>query len=144
MALLAACSSARAAATRTSASRPWPRACCTAMAACFSSRASSGASISARTCPFFTRSPMSTFSRFTSGAVKRLNVDIGDRVKKGQVLAEIDAPLLALEEKQAAIAVQQARGQGREAEVRVAAARAELQAAKSAIVQRQAELEGAK
>src|SRR5262249_4252499 len=45
-----------------------------------------------------------------SGVVKGLAVDLGDRVRKGQVLAEVNAPLLVLGEKQAAAALLQARG----------------------------------
>jgi RND family efflux transporter MFP subunit len=78
------------------------------------------------------------------GVLKGQLVDIGDRVKKGDVLAEIDAPLLALAEKQAEAAVQQAQGVVREAEAKILTARAEVQAAKSVIVQREAELSGAR
>jgi RND family efflux transporter MFP subunit len=79
-----------------------------------------------------------------SGVLKGLTVDIGDRVKKGQVLAQIDAPLLALAEKEAAAALKQARGLVREAQARVAVARAEVKAAKGVIRQREAEVDGAK
>jgi RND family efflux transporter MFP subunit len=79
-----------------------------------------------------------------SGVLKGPTVDLGDRVKTGQVLAQIDAPLLVLAEKQAAIAVRQARGLVREAQAKVATAKAEVQAAKSVITGRQADLDGAK
>jgi RND family efflux transporter MFP subunit len=79
-----------------------------------------------------------------AGVLKTVLVDIGDGVKKGQVLAEVEAPLLTLEERQAAIALKQAKGQVREAEARVAVARAELRLAKGAIDQKQAELQSAR
>jgi HlyD family secretion protein len=78
------------------------------------------------------------------GVLKGLSVDIGDRVKKGQVLAEIDAPLLALEERAATAAVRQARGQVREAEARIAGAKAAVEAARGGVAQRQAEVKGAR
>src|SRR5439155_26755837 len=79
-----------------------------------------------------------------SGVLKTLTVDIGDRVKKDQVLAEVDAPLLALEERQAASALKLAKGQMREAEARVTAAKAEVRLAQGAIEQKRAELQSAK
>ncbi len=77
------------------------------------------------------------------GALKSVAVDLGDRVKKGQVLAVIDAPLLVLEYKLAAAVVQQAKGQVREGEAGLAVARAEFDAARSVVVQRKAEQENA-
>ncbi len=75
-----------------------------------------------------------------SGYLKRLIVGIGDRVKRGEVLAEIDAPLLQLEAKQAAVAVVVAEGQVVEAKARVATATAELKASHDLIAQREAEI----
>jgi RND family efflux transporter MFP subunit len=89
-------------------------------------------------------SEQADLSPAVSGVLKGPTVDLGDRVKKGQLLALIDAPLLVLAEKQATIAVRQARGLVREAEAKVATARAEVQAARSAITGRQADLDGAK
>jgi RND family efflux transporter MFP subunit len=80
----------------------------------------------------------------TPGVLKGLTVDIGDRVKAGQLLAEIDAPLLALEEKQAAAAVKQVKGQVREAEARVAAVKAEVRLARGVVQQKEAELQSAR
>lgn len=80
----------------------------------------------------------------TTGTLKRLTADLGDRVKKGQVLAELDAPLLTLEEKQAAVAVRRARNHIQGGAAQVATAKAEMQAAKSGVAQRQAEVDGAK
>jgi RND family efflux transporter MFP subunit len=79
-----------------------------------------------------------------SGTLKNQTVDIGDRVKRGQVLAEIDAPLLVLEEKQAAVAVRQAKGLLQEAESRCQQTRAEVDVAKTVIREKEASLDGAK
>jgi multidrug resistance efflux pump len=79
-----------------------------------------------------------------SGLLKSVKVDIGDVVKKGQLLAEVEAPLLALGEKQAAGALKQAEGKIREAEALIAVAQAELQVAKGGVVLRQAEVDSAK
>ena len=78
-----------------------------------------------------------------AGVLKELAVDLGDQVKKGQVLAEIDAPLLVLEQKHAVVGVQQARGQVQEAEAHIAAAQAEVNAAHSVVLQRQVEVDSA-
>jgi HlyD family secretion protein len=75
-----------------------------------------------------------------SGRIKSQVVDIGDPVKRGQLLAEIDAPLLALEERQAAAAVQQVKGAVREAEARIRIAQAGVESAASALAQRKAEV----
>jgi RND family efflux transporter MFP subunit len=77
-----------------------------------------------------------------SGTLKNQTVDIGDRVKRGQLLAEIDAPLLALEEKQAAVAVKQAKGFVQEAEARCLEARAEVDVGKAIIHEKEAALKG--
>lgn len=79
-----------------------------------------------------------------SGYLKRQPVGLGDRVKKGDILAEIDAPLLLLEVKQAVAAVVVAEGQVAEAKARVATATAELQAAKDLIAQREKEVQSAR
>lgn len=78
-----------------------------------------------------------------SGVLKNVAVELGTAVKKGQLLAEIDAPLLSLEERVAESAVQQARGQMRETEAAVDAAKAEVSAAKSAVQQREADMAAA-
>jgi RND family efflux transporter MFP subunit len=79
-----------------------------------------------------------------SGMLKTQNVDIGDAVRRGQLLAEIDAPLLVLEEKQAAIAVKQAKGFLLDAEARCATARAEVEVAKAVIIEKEAGLSSSK
>ena len=78
-----------------------------------------------------------------AGVLVAVKADLGDRVKKGQVLAEIDARALMIEERQAAVGVKQAEGLLREAEAHVAAARAEVEAAKRVIRQREAEVRSA-
>ena len=65
-----------------------------------------------------------------SGTVKELSVDIGDRVKKGQVLAVLDAPLTVKDAEQAAAAVEMAKGQVLEAEASIATAEAEIKTAR--------------
>lgn len=80
----------------------------------------------------------------TTGTLRRVEVRIGDRVKEGQVLAEVDAPALVLDERLAAAGVEQARGLLKEAEARVAAAHAEAEAGKGVVRLRQAEAAGAK
>jgi RND family efflux transporter MFP subunit len=79
-----------------------------------------------------------------SGMLKTQSVDIGDAVKRGQLLAEIDAPLLMLEEKQAATGVRQAKGLVLEAEARRATARAEVAVAETVIREKEAALESAR
>src|SRR5262249_34004478 len=73
------------------------------------------------------------------GVLRKVDVDIGDRVKRGQGLAEIGGPALALEERQAGVGLEQAQGLLKEAEARVAAAGAEVEAAKGAVKQREVE-----
>jgi multidrug efflux pump subunit AcrA (membrane-fusion protein) len=79
-----------------------------------------------------------------SGTLKSQTVDIGDRVKRGEVLAEIDAPSLALEEKQAAVAIKQAKGLVQEAAARCTQARAELDGSKAIVHEKEAALASAK
>ncbi len=79
-----------------------------------------------------------------SGVLDGQSVDIGDRVKKGQVLARIEAPLLALEVKQAGALLKQVKAQVLDREAHVAAAQAEVQAEQSLVRQRQGELDQAK
>jgi RND family efflux transporter MFP subunit len=74
-----------------------------------------------------------------AGYVKEIPVDIGDQVKKGQVLAVIDAPILVAEADQAAAAAELARAQVQEAEARVGTAAAELKAAKDLLTLREDE-----
>lgn len=75
-----------------------------------------------------------------AGALKRVEVDIGDRVKRGQLIAEIEVPTLAIDEKLAAVGVEQAKSLHVEAEARIAVARAEINATKGVVKQYEAEL----
>jgi HlyD family secretion protein len=75
------------------------------------------------------------FSAVSGYLVQQL-VDIGDSVKKGDLLAEIDARLLRAEENQASAAVKLAEGQFLEARARVDTAEAERKAAMDLVEQR--------
>ncbi|MGH7168765.1 MAG: efflux RND transporter periplasmic adaptor subunit, partial [Gemmataceae bacterium] len=55
-----------------------------------------------------------------SGTVKKVAVDIGDRVKKGQVLIVLDAPLLTKDVELATAALEMAQARKEEAEITVA------------------------
>jgi HlyD family secretion protein len=79
-----------------------------------------------------------------SGVLKDQTVDIGDRVKKGQVLATVSSPLLGFEEEHAAAVLKQAKGQLQGQEARIMAAQAEVVAAKTVVKQRQADVQSAK
>jgi RNA polymerase sigma factor (sigma-70 family) len=76
-----------------------------------------------------------------SGRLVAQTVDIGDHVTKGQLLAEIDARRLMLEERQALAAVGQAKGVVREAEARVATARVGVEAGRGTLAQKEAEVQ---
>lgn len=71
-------------------------------------------------------------------------VDIGSRVKKGQLLAQIDAPELVKEEEHAAARVEEVKAQVEQMEAHVREAEADLSATKTFVVQRQAEILRAK
>ena len=73
-----------------------------------------------------------------SGYLVRQKVDIGDAVKKGQVLAEVDAPELFKARDQARAAVDQARGKIKQMESRVLTARADRESAAAAVDQAKA------
>ena len=76
--------------------------------------------------------------------LKNQTVDIGDRVKRGDRLADIDARLLALEYEQAGFAVKQAKNLVREVETRWATAVAEVDVAKAVVLEKEAALDSAK
>jgi RND family efflux transporter MFP subunit len=78
-----------------------------------------------------------------SGFLKKQTVDIGDRVKKGDVLAEIDVPELEAQLQKADATVKHARAHVELMKARVESARAEWEAAKAMIPQAQATLESA-
>jgi RND family efflux transporter MFP subunit len=79
-----------------------------------------------------------------SGYVKVQPVDIGDRVRTGQVLVEIDAPEFEHELKEAEAAVAQAEAVVNQMEARVTTARADYDAALANIKLSEAELVKAK
>jgi RNA polymerase sigma factor (sigma-70 family) len=78
-----------------------------------------------------------------AGPISQLTVDIGDHVKRGQLLAAIEAPMLELDVRQAGIGLQQSKGLLSEAEARVATAQAAIEAAKGTLQQREAEVKSA-
>jgi RND family efflux transporter MFP subunit len=79
-----------------------------------------------------------------AGVLTGQTVNVGARVKKGQVLARIDAPSLEFAEKEARAGAQQFRGEVRAAEARVVTARAAVRVARAVVQRRQAERETAR
>src|SRR5262249_34062057 len=79
-----------------------------------------------------------------SGTLKSLDVDVGDRVKKGQLLGVIDAPLLAIAEKEAAVSVGLARGQVQQEQAKLATLKAEVNVAKAVVAERKADADRAR
>jgi RND family efflux transporter MFP subunit len=67
------------------------------------------------------------------GYLKTQNVDIGDRVKRGQVLATVDVPELEKQVKRYAAGVEQAQAKVAVMNARAETARAELEVAKAAV-----------
>jgi HlyD family secretion protein len=76
-----------------------------------------------------------------SGYLKAQHVDIGSRVKQGDLLAEIDAPELTEDVEAATAACQQASAEIAQAEARVESAIADQKAAHSRAVQSKADVE---
>jgi RND family efflux transporter MFP subunit len=74
-----------------------------------------------------------------SGVLANQEVDIGSKVKKGEILAEIIAPEIVQEEVHAAAALEQAKEQVRQADKRVETAKADLEATKKLVDQREEE-----
>lgn len=75
-----------------------------------------------------------------SGYLRTIAVEIGDRVTRGQVLAEIDAPELEKEVERCAALLAQAKSRVLQAQARVKAAEAQEQAARAAIAQADASI----
>jgi RND family efflux transporter MFP subunit len=75
-----------------------------------------------------------------SGYLKQQNVDIGDRVTQGELLAVIDAPELIKETEHAVAAVAQAHVSVRQAKARLMTAQSELEATTAAVAQAEAEV----
>jgi HlyD family secretion protein len=78
-----------------------------------------------------------------SGYLKTQSVDIGDRVKKDQLLAKIDVPDLEKQVKQYSATVSQARARVLQTEARVATAKADLLAKQAKIKQAEAAIKTA-
>ena len=75
-----------------------------------------------------------------SGYLKTQGVDIGDAVKQGEVLAEIEAPELEAEVQHAAAALKQAKSEVEQMQARIGTAEAKWQAAVAVVAQAEAEL----
>jgi HlyD family secretion protein len=73
-----------------------------------------------------------------SGYLQKLNVDIGDRVKAGQVLAEIDSPELHRDVDRGKAAVEKAQAQVGQMKARITAALADQYAAETGIARAEA------
>lgn len=78
-----------------------------------------------------------------SGTVKEVLVDIGDRVKKGQTLLVLDAPLATQELEQARVALDMAQAQMEEAKSQVATAEAEVESSAALLQVKQADKQAA-
>ena len=76
-----------------------------------------------------------------SGYLKSQSVDIGSRIKKGEVLAEINVPRDAKARDEAAALVVQAKAQVTQAEARINMAQAQRDAAQAAIAVAEADLD---
>jgi RND family efflux transporter MFP subunit len=76
-----------------------------------------------------------------SGYLKALHVDYGSRVKRGQLLAEIDDPEVQKEADRAAAALVQSRAAVRQAKARVESAIADKKAADAAVEQAKADID---
>ncbi|MFO0876774.1 MAG: efflux RND transporter periplasmic adaptor subunit [Gemmataceae bacterium] len=78
-----------------------------------------------------------------SGYLKRQNVDLGDLVKKGAVLAEVDVPDLEKAVQRARAVLEQSRAQVTQAKAALLRVKAEILAARAAIPQAEANLQSA-
>ena len=78
-----------------------------------------------------------------SGFLKEQKVDIGDRVKKGEVLAVVAVPELDKQLQRNQASLEQAEARVKQMEARVVSARADLEAAKAAEIQADAAHESA-
>jgi HlyD family secretion protein len=75
-----------------------------------------------------------------SGYLKELSVDIGDRVKVGQLLAVVDSPELLQDVERAAADVEKAKAGVDQMQASVAVARAQHKAAEASVIQASAEI----
>jgi RND family efflux transporter MFP subunit len=78
-----------------------------------------------------------------SGFLKKQNVDIGDRVKRGDVLAVVDVPELEKQLQHNAAAVKQAEARVKQMEAKIAIAKADLEASKAKEVEAHANAKSA-
>ena len=76
-----------------------------------------------------------------SGYLEQLSVDIGDRVKEGQVLAVIEDPELIKEAERAAAALVQAKAAVTQAEARIRTSEANLKAAQAVVEKAKSDVE---
>jgi HlyD family secretion protein len=76
-----------------------------------------------------------------SGYVEKLYVDIGSRVKRGDLLAEIDVPELTKDVESAAAALQQAQAEVAQAAARIDSAIADQKAAEAKVTQSKADVD---
>jgi RND family efflux transporter MFP subunit len=76
-----------------------------------------------------------------SGYLKELSVDIGDRVKQGQVLAIIDNPEVIEEAAHAAAALEQAKASVTQSEAKIRTAEADVEAARAMVKKDEADIE---
>src|SRR5205807_1336781 len=79
-----------------------------------------------------------------SGYIKNQAVDIGDKVKRGQVLLEIDVPELEKQREKWKAMVAQATARVKQAEARLEAVKADRKSADAKITQAEASLKSAK
>ena len=79
-----------------------------------------------------------------AGIVKTVMVDVGDGVKRGQVLVELAAPDVELELRQKTALVQQAKAEINQAKSSVGAALAAFEAAKALVLEAESGVNGAK
>lgn len=75
-----------------------------------------------------------------SGYLKWQEVDIGSKVKKGETLAEIDAPEVVKEADRAAAALNQAKAAVEQARARVETSKADVKAAEAAVAKAKAQI----
>jgi RND family efflux transporter MFP subunit len=73
-----------------------------------------------------------------SGYLKLQTVDIGDRVKKGQLLIKVDVPELEKQKQRSAAQVEQSRARVQQMKAKVASADADLLVARATVVQAEA------
>src|SRR5262249_8350873 len=79
-----------------------------------------------------------------SGYVENLQVDIGSKVTKGQILAELRVPEMVADVEEKKALVGEAQAKKKQAEAMVEVAQAGLASAEAKVVEIQADIEGAK